>query len=262
MTWNTPLSHQRNGKLQSARTFYSWHLSLSSAIRSLLTAPLGGHSQRRLQGQSWAWLCEQRCGGGGVQRQRQKGWKSGRHQRRGLRGWNLFVVWRFLFPSSLDRLLQVQKRPDAQLLSATWGRLYGCLDSSPVSPSHSPFLIFLQPRIFFIVKPRDIFPPSRPAGQLVQACLLPRFLQCRQPYWNANWVSGAETTSLINQEAPHSLFTASPSNHFKPMATVNCHQCRHWLSGFISVCLPCQINAFITARCPRRRPQMNISCHL
>lgn len=27
---------------------------------------------------------------------------------------DLFVVWRFLFPSSLDRLLQIQKRPDAQ----------------------------------------------------------------------------------------------------------------------------------------------------
>ena len=83
-------------------------------------------------------------------------------------------------------------------------------------------------------------------------------LRCWRPHWNASWV-WRETTSLINQEPPHSLFTVSPSNRSEPRATTQCHQCRHWLSGLISVCLACQINAFLTACRPRRRPQMNIS---
>lgn len=83
-------------------------------------------------------------------------------------------------------------------------------------------------------------------------------LRCWRPHWNASWV-WRETTSLINQESPHSLFTVSPSNRLEPRATTHCHQCCHWLSGLISVCLACQINAFLTACRPCRRPQMNIS---
>lgn len=84
-------------------------------------------------------------------------------------------------------------------------------------------------------------------------------LRCWRPHWNTSWVSERETTSLINQESPHSLFTVSPSNRSEPRATTLCHQCLHWLSGLISVCLACQINAFLTACRPCRRPQMNIS---
>lgn len=101
-----------------------------------------------------------------------------------------------------------------------------------------------------------------PARQLVLGCLLACCLRCWRPHWNASWVSGRETTSLINPESPHSLFTVSPSNRSEPRATTRCHQCRHWLSGLISVCLACQINAFLTACRPCRRPQMNISYHL
>lgn len=91
-------------------------------------------------------------------------------------------------------------------------------------------------------------------GVLLACCL-----RCWRPHWNASWVSEKETTSLINQEFPHSLFTVSPSNRSEPTATTHCHQCGHWLSGLISVCLACQINAFLTACRPCRRPQMNIS---
>lgn len=50
-----------------------------------------------------------------------------------------------------------------------------------------------------------------------------------------------------------------PSNRSEPRATTYYHQWRYWLSGLISVCLACQINAFLTACHPCRRPQMNIS---
>lgn len=211
-------------------------------------------------------------GGVGAQRQRQKVRKRKRHRQWVLWGRGIIVVpfccLMFLFSSSFARLLQVQKRPDMQGSCHPRGVFFmeGCLDSSPISPPWSPHLpwSFCSPGYSWAlphVSLQTSSLPSCPAGQLVRACSLPR-LWCLEPHWNANWVSGEESTSLINQEAPHSLFTATTSNHFKPTATVNCHQCRHWLSGFISVCLPCQINAFITARCPRRRPQMNISCHL
>lgn len=94
-------------------------------------------------------------------------------------------------------------------------------------------------------------------GLLLACCL-----RCWRPHWNTSWVSERETTSLINQESPHSLFTVSPSNSSEPRATTHYHQCCHWLSGLISVCLACQINAFLTVCHPCRRPQMNISCPL
>ena len=77
-------------------------------------------------------------------------------------------------------------------------------------------------------------------------------LRCRLSVWKRqrHW-------SIRN--LPHSLFTVSPSNRSEPRATTRCHQCHHWLSGLISVCLACQINAPLTACRPRRRPQMNIS---
>lgn len=136
-------------------------------------------------------LCEQRCGGGvggtkaATERLEEAPAKGAARMAASL--WNLFVVWRFLFPSSLDHLLQVQKRPDAQRSSPRrCSHPRGAVFMDVWSPHPFPlcilFPILLQPRIFFPVKPPDIFPPSRPAGQLVQACLLPRFLQCRQPY--------------------------------------------------------------------------------
>lgn len=77
-------------------------------------------------------------------------------------------------------------------------------------------------------------------------------LKCQLSVW--------EKDNLTDQSwSAHSLFTVSPSNRLEPRATTQCHQCRHWLSGLISVCLACQINAFLTACRPCRRPQMNIS---
>lgn len=227
----------------------------------------------------WWWRCVCVCVRG-AQRHWQKVKKGERHQRRVLWGRRhqcgpLFGCLMFLFSLSFALLLQVQKRPDMQRSRHRRGVFLteGCLDSSP------PLLLLLLCHALLtfpdLSTARDILErshvwafrtsslPSCPARQA--GCRLARrrgvtgaynpiempaeCLEKRQPRWSIRKL-------LIHYSQP------SPSNHFKPTATVNCHQCRHWLLGLISVCLPCQINAFIRARCPRRRPQMNISCHL
>lgn len=103
--------------------------------------------------------------------------------------------------------------------SPAWGLLdWGVsrLLTSPPPPPRSPHLpwSFCSPQCSWAL-PRlsfpDIFSPilSCKTSRL-QARSSPRCHRCLQPHWNASWVSGEETTSLINQEAPHSLFTAQP----------------------------------------------------
>lgn len=235
VTWNSPLSRLRNDKLQSAEPFtvdVSAFLPPSGLfwLRLSVCAHRGG-----FKGRDECW--DERCGGGGVggtkaatERLEEEETPATGAARMAASLRNLFVVWRFLFFSSFDRLLQVQKRPDAQRSTPRRScrphgvvLMEGCLDSSPISPSHFPFLIFLQPGIFFTVKPPDIFPPSSPAGQLVQACLLPRFLQCnpikmpaecleqRQPHWSIRKL-------LIHYSQPAHPITSSP---WPPWTVIN-----------------------------------------
>lgn len=125
--------------------------------------------------------------------------------------------------------------------------------------------------------PKPLFPPSRMdcidshlVLNLVGKQRCDQSCRCRGVCWRV--VSGAGgpiemPAECLEERQPHWSIRNllihysqwAQSNRSEPRATTHCHQCRHWLSGLISVCLACQINAFLTACRPCRRPQMNIS---